>query len=83
MGFASGGVKCKHGAFCFVSSTMLVDSFVLRKPKRKQSPKTFAVILNEKTTSTKRKHLDANTTTHVHNTLHNACKSTNAAVNCR
>jgi hypothetical protein len=28
-GFASGGVTCKLGAFCFVSSVMLVDSFVL------------------------------------------------------
>jgi len=28
-GFASGGVTCKLGALCFVSSVVLVDSFVL------------------------------------------------------
>ncbi len=28
-GFASGGVMCKLGALCLVSSVVLVDSFVL------------------------------------------------------
>ena len=32
MGFASGGVTCKLGALCFYSSSVLVDSFVLRNP---------------------------------------------------
>ena len=27
-GFASGGLTCKLGALCFVSSVVLVDSFV-------------------------------------------------------
>ena len=31
-GFASGGVTCKLGALCFYSSSVLVDSFVLRNP---------------------------------------------------
>ncbi|NUN10093.1 MAG: hypothetical protein HUU54_13050 [Ignavibacteriaceae bacterium] len=31
-GFASGGVTCKLGAFCFYSSSVKVDSFVLRNP---------------------------------------------------
>lgn len=44
-GFASGGVTCKLGALCFVSSSVQVDSFVLRKPARTQSPKTLAVIV--------------------------------------
>gem|GEM_PF-1856761 len=38
-GFASGGVMCKLGVLCFVSSVVQVDSFVLRKPARTQSPK--------------------------------------------
>ncbi len=29
-GFASGGLTCKLGALCFYSSSVLVDSFVLR-----------------------------------------------------
>jgi len=29
-GFASGGVTCKLGALCFYSSSVLIDSFVLR-----------------------------------------------------
>jgi hypothetical protein len=31
-GFASGGVRCKLVAFCFASSSVLVDSFVLLNP---------------------------------------------------
>jgi hypothetical protein len=35
-GFASGGVTCELGALCFYSSSVLVDSFVLRNlPERK------------------------------------------------
>jgi hypothetical protein len=30
-GFASGGVTCKLGALCFVSSSVLADSLELRK----------------------------------------------------
>jgi len=43
-GFASGGVTCKLGTLCFVSSVVLADSFVFRKPARTQSPKTLAFI---------------------------------------
>jgi hypothetical protein len=42
-GFASGGVTCKLGALCFYSSSVQVDSFVLRNPHRPQSPKTLSV----------------------------------------
>ncbi len=31
-GFASGGVTCKLGTLCFYSSSVQVDSFVLRNP---------------------------------------------------
>jgi len=34
-GFASGGVTCKLGALCFYSSSVQVDSFVLRNPPAK------------------------------------------------
>ena len=36
-GFASGGVTCKFGALCFYSSSVLVDSFVLRNPPERQA----------------------------------------------
>lgn len=36
-GFASGGVTCKHGALCFYSSVMQVDSFVLRNPPERKA----------------------------------------------
>ncbi len=36
-GFASGGVTCKLGAFCFYSSSVLVDSFVLRNPPERKA----------------------------------------------
>jgi hypothetical protein len=29
-GFASAGLKCKLGALCFYSSSLLINSFVLR-----------------------------------------------------
>ena len=41
-GFASGGVTCKLGAFCFVPSEMLVDSFVLRNPPESKARKPLA-----------------------------------------
>ncbi|GMQ31723.1 hypothetical protein Aconfl_43690 [Algoriphagus confluentis] len=40
-GFASGGVTCKRGAFCFYSSSVLVDSFVLRNPPERKARKRW------------------------------------------
>ena len=40
-GFASGGVTCKLGALCFVSSVVLVDSFVLRNPPERKARKRY------------------------------------------
>jgi hypothetical protein len=40
-GFASGGVTCKLGALCFVSSSVLVDSFVLRNPPERKARKRW------------------------------------------
>ncbi|MRM84313.1 hypothetical protein D1003_10990 [Riemerella anatipestifer] len=42
-GFASGGVTCKLGAFCFYSSSMQVDSFVLRNPPERKARKRYAI----------------------------------------
>lgn len=36
-GFASGGVMCKLGALCFYSSSVQVDSFVLRNPPERKA----------------------------------------------
>ncbi len=36
-GFASGGLTCKLGALCFVSSSVQVDSFVLRNPPERKA----------------------------------------------
>lgn len=36
-GFASGGVTCKLGALCFYSSSVLVDSLVLRNPPERKA----------------------------------------------
>ena len=36
-GFASGGVTWKLGALCFYSSSVQVDSFVLRNPPERQA----------------------------------------------
>ena len=41
-GFASGGVTCKLGALCFVSSVVLVDSFVLRNPPERKARERYA-----------------------------------------
>jgi hypothetical protein len=38
-GFASGGVTCKLGAFCYYSGSLLVDSFVLRNPPERKARK--------------------------------------------
>jgi hypothetical protein len=38
-GFASGGLTCKLGALCFYSSSVLVDSFVLRNPPERKARK--------------------------------------------
>ncbi len=40
-GFASGGVTCKLGALCFYSSSVLVDSFVLRNPPERKARKCY------------------------------------------
>jgi hypothetical protein len=40
-GFASGGVTCKLGALCFLSSVVLVDSFVLRNPPERKARKRW------------------------------------------
>ena len=40
-GFASGGLKCKLGALCFYSSSVLVDSFVLRNPPERKARKRW------------------------------------------
>ena len=36
-GFASGGLTCKLGALCFYSSSVQVDSFVLRNPPERKA----------------------------------------------
>ena len=38
-GFASGGLTCKLGALCSYSSSVLVDSFVLRNPPERKARK--------------------------------------------
>jgi hypothetical protein len=40
-GFASGGMTCKFGALCFYSSSVLVDSFVIRNPPQRQAPNRY------------------------------------------
>ena len=42
-GFASGRVTCKLGALCYYSSSVLIDSFVLRKPPERQARNRQAV----------------------------------------
>ena len=57
-GFASGGVTCKLGASCFYSSSVLVDSFVLRNPPERKAPNRCTIFYknngNEKNTSNKK-----------------------------
>ena len=40
-GFASGGVTCKFGALCYYSSSVQVDSFVLRNPPERKARKRY------------------------------------------
>ena len=40
-GFASGGVTCKLGALCFYSSSVQIDSFVLRNPPERKARKRY------------------------------------------
>jgi hypothetical protein len=40
-GFASGGVMFKLGALCFYSSSVQVDSFVLRNPPERKARKRY------------------------------------------
>ena len=44
MGFASGGVTCKLGALYFYSSSVQVDSFVLRNPHEHQAREPLSVM---------------------------------------
>ena len=39
--FASGGLTCKLGVLCFYSSSVLVDSFVLRNPPERKALKRY------------------------------------------
>jgi tetratricopeptide (TPR) repeat protein len=43
-GFASGGLTCKLGALCFYSSSVLVDSFVLRNPPERKARNRYVII---------------------------------------
>ncbi len=43
-GFASGGVTCKFGALCFYSSSVQVESFVLRNPPERQARNRYALL---------------------------------------
>ena len=40
-GFASGGLTCKLEALCFYSSSVQVDSFVLRNPPERKARKRY------------------------------------------
>jgi hypothetical protein len=40
-GFAPGGVRYKLGALCFYSSSVQVDSFVLRNPSEHKARKRY------------------------------------------
>lgn len=41
-GFASGGMMCKLGDLCFYSSSVLVESFVLRNPSERKARKRYS-----------------------------------------
>lgn len=43
-GFASGGVTCKLVPLCFVSSVVLIDSFVLRNPPERQAENDSGIV---------------------------------------
>ena len=40
-GFASGGLTCKLGALCSYSSSVLIESFVLRNPPERKAPNRY------------------------------------------
>ena len=40
-GFALGGLTCKLGTLCFYSSSVLVDSYVLRNPPERKARKRY------------------------------------------
>lgn len=46
-GFASGGMTCKLGALCFVSSVVLVDSFELRIPPERKARKRYRSVYKD------------------------------------
>ena len=48
-GFASGGVMCKLGALCFYSSSVQVDSFVLRNPPERKARERCATAYDKHT----------------------------------
>ena len=46
-GFASGGMTCKLGALYFYSSSVFIDSFVLRNPPERKALKRCRQFLND------------------------------------
>ena len=46
-GFASGELRCKFGTLCFVSSSVLVDSLVLRNPPERKARKRWWQFYND------------------------------------
>jgi len=54
MDFASEALTYKLVAFCFYSSSVQFDSFVLRPPPRTQSPKPLPVSVKDRIISTNR-----------------------------
>jgi hypothetical protein len=47
-GFVSGGEMSKHEALCFVSSSLLADSFVFLNPPLRKSQNRWHRLLREK-----------------------------------
>ncbi len=47
-GFASGGLTCKLGDLCFYSSSVLVDSFVLRNPPERKARNRCQCLKNKR-----------------------------------
>ena len=56
-GFASGGVTCKLGALCFYSSSVQVDSFVLRNPPERKARKRCSAFKKNPTHETQKSDL--------------------------
>ena len=46
-GFAPGVVSCELGALCFYSSSVQVDSFVLRNPPERKARKRYKPFLEK------------------------------------